>query len=105
MKSFFSVQVLLFLAWVAITTAVFYAAIHFGFSRGWIFVPLVGGLAYLLWPAKRKPPVAMLALLLLASAASCARPASLPEQASTYTDARGFEVPVQTTADSVRARW
>ncbi|RFP65256.1 hypothetical protein D0N36_09320 [Hymenobacter lapidiphilus] len=105
MKSFFSVQVLLFLAWVAITTAVFYAAIHFGFSRGWIFVPLVGGLAYLLWPAKRKPLVAVLALLLLASAASCTRATVADAPTRTYTDAEGFEIPVQTTADSVRARW
>lgn len=74
LKNFFSVWMLLFLAWVALTSLVFWACIHFGYSRFWIFVPLAGGLAWLLWP--RKPNLngrtsALLALALASGLLSC----------------------------------
>lgn len=95
LKNFFSVQVLLFLAWVAITSLVFWVCIHFGYSRFWIFVPLAGGLAFLLWPRKPKtlndkagPGAALLVLALASGLLGCqsvpstSRPATATEIAT-----------------------
>ena len=105
--SWFAVLSFLFIALVASAYGVHDTAKSGDSGGNFIFAGIMAAIAlgiYLL--SRRVDVVPVLLALLLASAASCTRPSAEPPlTASTYTDARGFEIPVQTTADSVRARW
>lgn len=108
----FAVNIIYFLIWVAVTTGIFYLLIALDWSRFFVLVPALGGLAlwfYMGYKAEQKPPKgpAILLLFALGTASACsqlpqsssenwseARTAAASDSLIVYRNAEGFDCTV-----------